>query len=457
MRRIFNILVFICLGTLCSSTLWAQEMRVRVVTDYRDVCKFSLTPLGNIPMYIHASALLENGKGDVSFELPAPMVVELKCQNSDGRPMRRTLLYLEPGKDLTVYIRQGQPVYRPVITFEGMLAAENKTLDDLSLLFNMINTQNSDLVQKEEQIREQLSGMTFDSQFAEHILHVVHIQVLSQQLQSSSKMGRKALTALLQEVKKGDCWQSIFEWPELIARIFAKSRETGLLKEADDLSWQLDYIRNAVIKQRYGLFQLNYLVNSRGWFEKSPEAILKKLKPYMTTPSTIAEWENIYDNYQRIADSWQHLHVATAPDFTFESTDGRMITLSDYRGKFVLLDVWNIYCGPCKKQVPILRDIEPQLKEMGVEVIGVSCDPQDIKDKWKKSVKDQNMKGIQTIMDNGRQSAFMKDYCIVGFPTFILINPDGMVVNPNMYYPQSSHFIPYVKEKIQEYQTKKKL
>ena len=67
------------------------------------------------------------------------------------------------------------------------------------------------------------------------------------------------------------------------------------------------------------------------------------------------------------------------------------------------------------------------------------------------------MKGIQTIMDNGRQSAFMKDYCIVGFPTFILINPDGMVVNPNMYYPQSSHFIPYVKEKIQEYQTKKKL
>ena len=64
----------------------------------------------------------------------------------------------------------------------------------------------------------------------------------------------------------------------------------------------------------------------------------------------------------------------TAPDFTLKDADGRVVRLSDYRGKVVLLDFWATWCGPCKVEIPWFTEFERQHKASGFAVLGVSMD-----------------------------------------------------------------------------------
>lgn len=462
MRILIFYFLFFFFG-LCGFDMQAsvtQEAEIRVQTNYKDVQQICIVPFGNMPLYIHAVASLNNeGEGVIRFALKEPMLVELKCLNGT-RPMRRISLYIEPGKSISVAIPQGQPAFRFVASFTGDLSQENddlQTFSNLLFLMHASNVSKSQLLEMSEKVLGELTKGTYESCFKSCIKEILHLTILEKYCSRERKKNhrRKCLQELAESIKKSRVWQSIYEWPRMLDHVFELCEDENVLKTEGDLIRRLDCIGDTVTKCHYGLYKAEFLVNGRGWFENPPVLLLEKLKPYMTTPAAQKRWNDIYTNFEQIASAWKHLRTAPAPDFTFENTDGKMVTLSEFRGMFVLLDVWNIYCGPCKKQVPILRELEPKLREMGVEVIGVSCDPQSIKNKWKESVKNQNMSGIQTIMDNGRQSQFMQDYCIIGFPTFILINPDGMVVNPYMSYPQDESFLPYIRQKIEEYNKKK--
>src|SRR5437588_9325940 len=64
----------------------------------------------------------------------------------------------------------------------------------------------------------------------------------------------------------------------------------------------------------------------------------------------------------------------TAPDFALKDADGKVVRLSDYKGKVVLLDFWATWCGPCKMEIPWFMDFERQHKHEGFSVLGVSMD-----------------------------------------------------------------------------------
>lgn len=63
-----------------------------------------------------------------------------------------------------------------------------------------------------------------------------------------------------------------------------------------------------------------------------------------------------------------------APDFKLKDADGKVVQLSDYRGKVVLLNFWATWCGPCKMEIPWFIDFERAKKDKGFEVLGVSMD-----------------------------------------------------------------------------------
>jgi cytochrome c biogenesis protein CcmG/thiol:disulfide interchange protein DsbE len=64
----------------------------------------------------------------------------------------------------------------------------------------------------------------------------------------------------------------------------------------------------------------------------------------------------------------------TAPGFTLKDADGKSVSLSDYRGKVVLLDFWATWCGPCKLEIPWFEDLQRKDKDRGFAVLGVSMD-----------------------------------------------------------------------------------
>jgi peroxiredoxin len=63
-----------------------------------------------------------------------------------------------------------------------------------------------------------------------------------------------------------------------------------------------------------------------------------------------------------------------APDFALKDVDGKIVHLSDYRGKVVLLDFWATWCGPCKIEIPWFMEMQRKNKDRGFEVVGVAMD-----------------------------------------------------------------------------------
>ncbi|WP_303317566.1 redoxin family protein [Flavivirga abyssicola] len=131
-----------------------------------------------------------------------------------------------------------------------------------------------------------------------------------------------------------------------------------------------------------------------------------------------------------------------SPNFVnYENHKGGTTSLADLKGKYVYIDVWATWCGPCKKEIPSLKKVEGQYHGKNIEFVSISIDNQKDHDAWKKMVADKELGGVQLFADNNWQSEFVRGYNIKGIPRFILIDPDGNVVNADAPRPSNPKLI----------------
>ena len=117
--------------------------------------------------------------------------------------------------------------------------------------------------------------------------------------------------------------------------------------------------------------------------------------------------------------------------FTFQDVEGKDVSLSDLKGKYVYIDVWATWCGPCNAEIPHLKVLEKKLHGRNIYFVSISCD--ESKEAWLKFVKDKKLDGIQLIM--GEDRSFMESILCSGIPRFLLIDKEGNYVNANMSRP----------------------
>ena len=127
----------------------------------------------------------------------------------------------------------------------------------------------------------------------------------------------------------------------------------------------------------------------------------------------------------------------SAIDFTYPDMDGNMVSLSDFIGSYVYVDIWATWCGPCKYEIPFLIQLEKDYHDANIIFMSVSVDVEKAKQKWIDMINEKDMGGVQLISTDGWQSQIMKDYAINSIPRFMLFDPDGNVISVNAVRPSS--------------------
>lgn len=130
-----------------------------------------------------------------------------------------------------------------------------------------------------------------------------------------------------------------------------------------------------------------------------------------------------------------------SPKFDFENFKGGKTSLESLKGKYVYIDVWATWCGPCRREIPSLQKVEEQYHGKNIEFVSLSIDEKKDYEKWRKFVEDKKLGGIQLFADNDWNSKFVTDYAIEGIPRFILVDPNGNIVSADAPRPSDPKLV----------------
>jgi len=133
-----------------------------------------------------------------------------------------------------------------------------------------------------------------------------------------------------------------------------------------------------------------------------------------------------------------------APDFRIKTLTGDSLQLSKFRGKFVLVDFWGSWCGPCRGEVPNFKKLYETVSKDTLQMIGIAEDDSTALVKF---IQEQKIPYPNAI---GTKNKVMADYGINAFPTTLLVSPDGKIFAKQL---RGVDLVKLVREKIKEYYT----
>lgn len=134
--------------------------------------------------------------------------------------------------------------------------------------------------------------------------------------------------------------------------------------------------------------------------------------------------------YTKISDGLDKFaHCATgsqAPSISGTDLNGNTLTLKDFKGKYVLIDFWFAGCHWCRLETPYLLKTYNAFKDKGFTIFGVSTDRRE--EDWRKAIEEDKSYWNQILLNKEDAKSILDEYCIVGFPHIILVDPEGKIV-----------------------------
>lgn len=264
-----------------------------------------------------------------------------------------------------------------------------------------------------------------------------------------------------------------------------KNYTTISLKNNDNLKLKMDSndVNNTIVFSGVGSEMNNYLAQSmiaskkidfkeimasdestmKKKFEELKKSDVERLDKYILEPKLNSSMkkgiETKYDkllelinkNREKAAISKNERELKNAelnkmngtlsPSFDYRNYQGTNTKLESFKGKYVYIDVWATWCGPCMGEIPFLQKVEEKYHNKNIVFVSISIDKQDDFKKWEKVVKEKSLGGVQLFADNAWNSDFAKSYGINSIPRFILIDPNGKIVKAVADRPSSPKLI----------------
>jgi thiol-disulfide isomerase/thioredoxin len=114
--------------------------------------------------------------------------------------------------------------------------------------------------------------------------------------------------------------------------------------------------------------------------------------------------------------------------------NGKVHSLNDFKGQYIMLDIWATWCGPCRNEIPYFTKIVKKYKDKNIKFISISIDSNSIK--WKSFLKKEAEVGSLQLIDvRAKDSPAVKAFGINGIPRFVIIDPNGKILEWNSLRP----------------------
>ncbi len=215
---------------------------------------------------------------------------------------------------------------------------------------------------------------------------------------------------------------------------YSEAQEKGddaLLKKIDSTYYAVDDEKTAFTKNYIGSHNKSLAVPYILYRELSYYLEVKELDSMLHVIDTTLS-SSVY--YKLLDDKVKTLYnVAVgkkAPDFTLNDTSGTPVSLSQFQGKYLLIDFWAAWCRPCRAENPNNVKLYADYKDKGFDILGVSFD--DNREAWIKAIKQDGLSWTQVSDLKGWNSAAGKLYGVSAIPHTVLLDKDGIIIAKNM-------------------------
>jgi thiol-disulfide isomerase/thioredoxin len=185
-----------------------------------------------------------------------------------------------------------------------------------------------------------------------------------------------------------------------------------------------DTLKSLFLKDQLGTVEINNLSEFNSTFAP--------FEKYATSTNTKQKYNAVFHQFAGDT-AWLG---KSSYDFALPDTSGRMVSMKDFKGKVIVIDVWATWCGPCKGEMPFMKEIEEEYKNNNeIVFMAISVDKAKDKQKWVDYIRKENLRGVHLLDNVGL--AFANKHQINAIPRFMLIDKRGNWVEVRCPRPSS--------------------
>ncbi len=456
-RYLFFSLLFLMLLNACK-----KEQTVNLTGTIQNYDNAPLLLFDNKVSDIPDTVPVNNGIFNMTLSIENPVFMVLKHDR-----FRKTL-FLEPGNLLKIKFNANNP--DSTFKLDGKGSFENWVLDSVAKGLESIDY---GFIFKNETVpATQYIDSTFKASL-DLLNRLINQQDLSPLFIEYEKISLESQAASLKTVLamrkniKDSTYYSFFndidleqdkyldvpEYRELLSYYTSYKAQTSLSEKDQDEAespdaWlvavieTIEQFKNNKVKEYLIFSEINSYLNYYGLKNFS------KYKEYLTNNITNSDYINEFQkNYEK------KLLIAPgkpAPEFTCTDIDSNLISLNNFKGKYVYIDFWATWCGPCRHELPEYIRLHSEYKGKDIAFVSISLD--ENKKNWEKSILEHKPEYISLIAENGWNSKVSKAYQISGIPTFVLIDREGKIIDTQAPRPSSDLIRPTIDKLLEDNQ-----